>query len=50
MTKLLYEVKPADIVSVGVPFACLLLAAAVAAMRPAARAARVDPAVALREE
>jgi len=48
--KLLYEVKPADVASVGLPLACFLAAAAVAAIRPALRAARVDPAIALREE
>lgn len=48
--KLLYNVKPTDIASIALPLACLLGAAAIAAVRPAIRAARVDPAVALREE
>jgi predicted permease len=47
---LLFEVKATDAVSVGLPLGLLLAGAALAAMRPALRAARVDPAVALREE
>jgi putative ABC transport system permease protein len=50
VSKLLYEVKPTDAASVAFPVACLLGAAAVAALRPAMRAARVDPSVTLREE
>lgn len=50
VSKLLYEVKPTDAASVAFPVACLFGAAAVAALRPAMRAARVDPSVALREE
>ena len=48
--KLLFEVKPTDAASLALPAACLLAAAAIAAIRPALRAARVDPAVALRDE
>ena len=50
VAKLLYEVKPTDAASVAFPLAGLLAAAAVAALRPALRAARVDPSIALREE
>ena len=48
--KLLYEVKPSDLASIAAPLASLLLAAALAAVAPAVRAARVDPTVALRYE
>ena len=48
--KLLFEVKATDLASIALPVACLLAGAAAAALRPALRAARVDPAVALREE
>jgi predicted permease len=48
--KLLFEVKATDAASIGLPLALLLAGAALAALRPALRAARVDPAVALREE
>ena len=48
--KLLYEVKPTGLPSIALPLASLLAAAAIAALRPAVRAARVDPAVALRED
>jgi putative ABC transport system permease protein len=50
---LLYEVKPSDFASLGIPLASLLLAAALASAAPAApaaRAARVEPTVALRYE
>jgi predicted permease len=47
---LLYEVKPGDFWSLALPLTLLLSAAALAAFRPAWRAARVDPAVALRNE
>jgi hypothetical protein len=50
VAKLLYEVKPTDVASIAFPVACLLAAAAMAAVRPAMRAAGVDPSVALREE
>ena len=50
VSKLLYEVKPIDLSSISLPLAALLAAAAIAAVRPGVRAARVDPAVALREE
>lgn len=48
--KLLFEVKATDALSIGLPLGLLLAGAAMAAVRPALRAARVDPAVALREE
>jgi putative ABC transport system permease protein len=48
--KLLYEVKPGDFWSLALPLAALLAAAALAAFRPALRAAAVEPAVALRNE
>jgi putative ABC transport system permease protein len=48
--KLLFEVKATDAASIGLPLGLLLAGAAVAAVRPALRAARVDPGVALREE
>ena len=48
--KLLYEVKPGEPASLVFPAACLVGAAVAATIRPAMRAARVDPAVALREE
>jgi predicted permease len=47
---LLYEVKPGDLGSLALPLALLLFAAALAAVRPAWRAARVEPAIALRNE
>jgi predicted permease len=47
---LLFEVKASDAVSLALPVACFLAAAAMAALGPAARAARVDPVVALRYE
>jgi predicted permease len=48
--KLLFEVNATDTASIALPLLCLLACAAVAAVRPALRAAQVDPAVALREE
>jgi predicted permease len=50
ISKLLYEVNPTDVSSITLPLAVLLAGAAIAGVRPALRAARVDPAVALREE
>jgi ABC-type antimicrobial peptide transport system permease subunit len=50
ISKLLYDVEPVDMSSITLPLAALLAAAASAAVRPALRAVRVDPAVALREE
>jgi predicted permease len=47
---LLFEVQPSDFWSLALPLACLLAAAALAAVPPALRAARVDPMVALRYE
>jgi predicted permease len=48
--KLLYEVKATDAASIALPVACLLAGAAVAALRPALRAARLDPSAVLRED
>jgi predicted permease len=50
VAKLLFEVRPTDTASIALPAACLFVPAALAAIRPVLRAARVDPAVALREE
>ena len=47
---LLYEVRPGDFWSLALPLALLLAAAALAAFRPALRADKVDPAIALRNE
>lgn len=47
---LLFEVTPRDFWSLALPLALLVLAAVLAAMRPAVRAARVDPVIALRYE
>ncbi|MFY9725853.1 MAG: ADOP family duplicated permease [Bryobacteraceae bacterium] len=47
---LLYEVKPGDFWTVVLPVALLLAATTLAALRPAWRAAKVEPAVALRNE
>ena len=47
---ILFEVKPADTASLVLPVVCLLVGAGLAALRPAIRAARVDPMVALRQE
>jgi predicted permease len=47
---LLYEVRPLEFWSLALPLATLLLVAALAALLPAIRAARVDPAIALRYE
>jgi len=47
---MLFEVKPSDFFSLALPLACLLAAAAAAALPPALRAARVDPMAALRYE
>ena len=46
---LLYEVKPGDTGMMAVPVLTLLAAAAMAALPPAIRAARIDPAQTLRE-
>ncbi|MGB9456192.1 MAG: ADOP family duplicated permease [Bryobacteraceae bacterium] len=50
MESLLYEVKASDFWSLALPVALLLAAATLAALRPAWRAAKVEPAVALRNE
>jgi predicted permease len=47
---LLFEVQPKDFWSLVLPLAMLLITATLAAILPAARAARVDPVVALRHE
>jgi len=47
---LLYEVKPGDFQSLALPLAVSIAAAALATFRPAWRAAKVEPAVALRNE
>jgi ABC-type antimicrobial peptide transport system permease subunit len=47
---LLYDVRPSDVWSIAAPLTCLLLACSSAALRPAWRAARVDPTTALRDE
>jgi predicted permease len=47
---LLYRVAPSDPLALGVASGMLLLAAAVAAMLPAWRAQRIDPAIVLREK
>ncbi len=47
---LLYEVKPSDTSALTMPIAVLLAAAVVAALPPALRAARIDPALTLRAE
>jgi ABC-type lipoprotein release transport system permease subunit len=43
-------VKPGGFWSLALPLALLLAAAALAALRPACRAAKVEPSVALRNE
>jgi predicted permease len=46
---LLYEVKPGDSSAIAAPLAVLIIAAILAALPPAIRAARIDPAQTLRE-
>jgi ABC-type lipoprotein release transport system permease subunit len=46
---LLYEVKPGDAAMLAAPIATLLVAALLAALPPAIRAVRIDPAQTLRE-
>jgi putative ABC transport system permease protein len=50
LSTLLFEVRPADPLTFTLAAAALVAVAAAACARPARRAARVDPAVALREE
>jgi predicted permease len=50
VSALLFEVRPTDLGSLAWPAACLAVAALLAAVPPAWRAARVDPLVALRWE
>jgi predicted permease len=50
VTSTLFEVKPSDFASVALPLVCLLAACAASALPPALRAARIDPAEALREQ
>ncbi len=47
---LLFEVRPIEFRSLAAPLACILIACAAAALRPAIHAARVDPVIALRSE
>jgi ABC-type antimicrobial peptide transport system permease subunit len=47
---LLFEVTPLDFWSVALPLGTLIVAAVLAAVLPARRAARVDPVIALRYE
>jgi len=47
---LVFEVAPGDVIALVVPLATLVLAAALSALLPALRAARLDPATALRDE
>jgi ABC-type antimicrobial peptide transport system permease subunit len=49
-TSLLFGVRPIEFLSLSVPLASILIACAGAALRPAIRAARVDPVIALRYE
>jgi ABC-type lipoprotein release transport system permease subunit len=46
----LFEVTPRDALSVALPIIAVLLAASLASILPALRAARVEPVVALRQE
>ena len=50
LSALLFEVRPADPLTFTAAATVLVAVAAAACARPALRAARVDPAVALREE
>jgi len=50
VASLIFEVKPSDFASFASPLVCLALACGLAAIRPALRASRVDPATALRHE
>ena len=50
LSALLFEVRPADPLTFTMAAAVLVAVAAAACARPALRAARVDPGVALREE
>ncbi|HEV7501191.1 MAG TPA: FtsX-like permease family protein, partial [Vicinamibacteria bacterium] len=50
LSSLLFEVRPADPLTFTLAAAALVVVATAACTRPALRAARVDPAVALREE
>jgi putative ABC transport system permease protein len=47
---LLFEITPVEFLSMAAPLAAILIACAAAALRPAIRAARVDPVIALRYE
>jgi len=50
LTRFLYEVEPWDLTTIAASVAVLMLAATAAALVPARRAARIDPALALRLE
>ncbi len=47
---LVFEVAPGDLVTIVAPVAALVLAAALSALLPALRAARLEPAIALRDQ
>ena len=47
---MLFEVKPHGWLELSLPLGCLLLASTLAAVRPALRAARLDPMAALRRD
>ena len=50
ITPLLVAVSPSDVWSIGAPLGTLLLACALSALVPTARATRIDPMIALRTE
>ncbi len=50
LTSVLYETSPTDPSTLAIVSVLLLAAAAAASLGPALRSARIDPAVALREE
>ena len=50
LRQLLFEIEPSDPMTYGTVVAAVVLIAMLAALSPARRAARIDPAVALRDE